>query len=404
MQILSDKSPYYHRLRAQGWDGHFNSLPYLSKRELIEHFDEVNTAGLKKEELFKFALDQERGQQTGLYRGKYSVGLSSGTSGTRLPTILAANERWQYGSLLFGRSGIPDHVQKPRVLFLMRVNNPAYMEVKFFGVTLIYSDYTTPPEALVNLINQNQLNVLAGPPSMLGLLARMRDRLQVRIEALISYAEVLDDTTHNQLCRDFNAPLSQIYQGAEGFIASTCRKGNLHLNEDVVFVETLDAGDATSKARRVVVTDLYRTTLPFIRYQLDDILEISNTPCSCGSCFRVVERIHGRADDVFFLYGKDGQIRYLFPDYVVRSINQASEDILEFQAIQHSPGQMEICLEITPGADRELIEKQICANLSFWATKLNGDLGEIVFSESLPERNPNSHKLIRVKRNYQWTS
>jgi len=269
---------------------------------------------------------------------------------------------------------------------------------------LIYSDYTHPPETLVKLINENQLNVLAGPPSMLRLLARMRDQLRVRIEALISYAEVLDDATRTQLCRDFDAPLSQIYQGAEGFIASTCRKGNLHLNEDVIYVETLDAGDTISNARRVVVTDLFRTTLPFIRYQLNDILEIGNSSCACGSCFRVVKRIHGRADDVFYLHGRDGKMRYLFPDYVVRSINQASEDILEFQVIQHSPTQMEIRLQSKPAADRTAIEKRIRSNLSYWTGKLNGELGEVIFSDAAPERNPNSHKLIRVVRKYQWTS
>ena len=57
MRELWDTSPYYRRFREQGWDGRFNSLPYLSKRELIEHFDEINTAGLKKDDLFKFALE-----------------------------------------------------------------------------------------------------------------------------------------------------------------------------------------------------------------------------------------------------------------------------------------------------------------------------------------------------------
>jgi len=279
---LSSTSPYYRQLREQGWDGGFDSLPYLSKGELIEHFDEINTAGLIKDELFKFALGQERGVQTGLYQGKYSVGLSSGTSGTRLPTVLSSSERRQYGSLLFARSGIPENIRQPKVLFMLRVNNPAFTEVRFLGVKMIYSDYTHPPENLVKLINENQLNVLAGPPSMLRLLARLRDQIQVRIEALISYAEVLDDATRTQLCKNFDAPLFQIYQGAEGFIASTCREGSLHLNEDVVYVETLDAGDTISNARRVVVTDLFRTTLPFLRYKL--LMMCSICMAGTGKC------------------------------------------------------------------------------------------------------------------------
>ncbi|OGO62943.1 MAG: hypothetical protein A2030_07330 [Chloroflexi bacterium RBG_19FT_COMBO_50_10] len=85
---------------------------------------------------------------------------------------------------------------------------------------------------------------------------------------------------------------------------------------------------------------------------------------------------------------------------MVRSINQASENILEFQAIQHAPDRIEIRLQLKPRSDRPIIERQIYTNLAYWAAKVGGDLGEILFSEKIPERNPNSHKLIRVARNY----
>ena len=286
------------------------------------------------------------------------------------------------------------------MLFALRVNNPAFMEARFLGVTIVYTDYTHPIEEVTRLINEKRLNVLAGPPSLLRLIARQRQQIDHPIQAIISYAEVLDDAAREQLQKDFAAPLAQIYQGAEGFIASTCRAGNLHLNEDVVYVDALESGDTLNNARRLVVTDLYRQPLPFLHYQLNDIIEISPTPCSCGSSFRVVQRIHGRADDIFHLRGENGAERFLFPDYVTRSINQASESILEFQAIQHSLGQIEIRLQLKAGADRPQIEAEIRRNLAYWAQRVGGDLGEITFSETLPERNPNSLKLIRVVRRF----
>ena len=399
-------SPYYRALRERGWDGSFERLAQLSKSEMIAHFDEINTIGLRQAELFEFAVQQERSEQTGLYLGRYSVGLSSGTSGSRLPTVLAPSERRQYGSLLFARSGIPESVRRPRVLFALRVNNPAFMEARFLGVTIVYTDYTHPIEALVRLVNEKRLNVLAGPPSLLRLIARQRQDIDHPIEALISYAEVLDDLSRHQLEHDFGAPLAQIYQGAEGFIASTCRAGNLHLNEDVVYVEALETADSLNNAKRLVVTDLYRRALPFLRYQLNDIVELDAGPCACGSVFRLVRRIHGRADDIFHLRsdsgdsGTAGELRYLFSDYVTRAINQASEAILEFQAIQHSPDQIEIRLQLRPGADRPHIEATIGVNLAYWAQKVGGRLGELLFTEAPPERNPHSLKLIRVVRRF----
>jgi putative adenylate-forming enzyme len=271
----------------------------MTKAEMIAHFDEINTAGLHQESLFESHVAQEKQGQMDLYEGKYSVGLSSGTSGTRLVTVLSPSERWQYASLLFARSGIPERVRQPRVLFTLRVNNPAFMETRALGVTLVYMDYTSTADAMIDVINSRALNILAGPPSLLRLLARQRDQLVHPVEGLISYAEVLDDHCREELQQKFEAPVAEIYQGAEGFIASTCRNGRLHLNEDVVLVETLSMADTVGNAQNVLVTDLYRTTQPFLRYSLNDILEIDDQPCGCGSVFRVVKRIHGRADDVF---------------------------------------------------------------------------------------------------------
>jgi putative adenylate-forming enzyme len=400
LQYASQHSPYYRRLRTAGWDGTLAALPIMRKSEFVERFDEINTAGLRKEELVAFSIQQEKENRLRLFHNQYSVGLSSGTSGNKLVTVLSRTERWQYACLLWARCGIPEHIRNYRVLFALRVNNPAFMETRALGATMLYVDYTLPPESLVRLVNEKRLNILAGPPSLLRMLAHSSAQVDHPIDALVSYAEVLDDATKTELEQVFDAPVVQIYQGAEGFIGSTCRKGRLHLNEDVLLVETMDMGDSLGKARQLVVTDLYRQTLPFIRYWLNDVLELGSPSCKCGSSFRVIERIHGRADDVFQLRAEDGSLRHLFPDYVTRSINQASDAVLEFQAIQHSPDHIEIRLSLRPGADRPGIEQTVRANLAWWAAKAGGQLGRVVFTDQLPERNPYSHKLIRVVRRF----
>ncbi len=274
------------------------------------------------------------------------------------------------------------------------------MEPRSFGVKLIYVDYTHPPEELAKLINQKKLNIIAGPPSLLAMIAPYRESIAPQIEALISYAEVLDGETRAYLERAFGAPVVQIYQGSEGFIASTCQKGKLHLNEDTILVEQDDIGDTTGQAKKVIVTDLYRTTQPIIRYSLNDVLEIDPEQCECGSCFRVVKLIHGRADDIFLLKGAAGETRHLFPDYVRRAINQASDDILEYQAIQHTLDSIEIRLVLKPGVERTAIEKIVRHNLVWRINKVGQQPGQIYFNDKPPDRNPQSHKLIRVVRKF----
>ena len=149
-----------------------------------------------------------------------------------------------------------------------------------------------------------------------------------------------------------------------------------------------------------MVTDLYRTTQPVIRYALNDILELSPERCSCGSCFQVISRIHGRSDDIFHLKGPGGQVRYLFPDYVQRAIIHASDEIVEYQAIQHSIDAIEVRLVLKDGADGPAIEQAVRANLAGWAEKVGGKPGVITFTGALPECNPVSRKFIRVVRKF----
>jgi putative adenylate-forming enzyme len=378
----------------------FEQIAPCSRREMMDHFNAINTAGLDRDTLVEFRIAGERKGRTEYFEGGYSVGLSSGTSGSRMLTVLSKAERDQYACLLWARKGIPSGIRPLRVLFAFRTHNPTFHEIGAFGVHLVYVDYTHPADELVALINDRRLNVLAGPPSLLLLIAREKQRIRQRIRAIVSYAEVLDEASKSRLERVFDAPVVQIYQGSEGFIGSTCRLGHLHLNEDVLLVEAL--GDPTLGPVKVLLTDLYRRTQPMIRYQLDDLLELDAAPCECGSSFRRILRIHGRADDVFVLRDAAGEPRYLFPDYVRRAINQASEYVLEYQAIQHRTDLIEIRILLGEGADRTAIQQAIVANLAWRVRKIGAILGEVRFTQTAPERHPQSLKLIRVARRFPW--
>ena len=365
LQFIGKHSPFYHELSSKRGRLEFHELPVINKAIMMEFFDRINTVGLKRDELTAFKIREEQEA---------------------------------YSCLLFARSGIPSAVKKRRIFFALRTNNPAFAEITRFGITMIHVDYTHPLKYYIDLINIKRLNILAGPPSLLHMIAKNRNQIYHRIETLISYAEVLEPEVRRELELAFNAPVIQIYQGAEGFIGSTCKEGRLHINEDTILVEEKDVQDPSGRVKSLIITDLYRKTQPIIRYAMNDLVELEDTPCSCGSSFRVIRFIHGRCDHLFFLQGADGNIRYLFPDYIRRSINQASDDIIEYQVFQHSISSTEVRLTLKEGADRASIEKTIGQNLSFWTNKIGGDLGEVTFNAKPPEKNQQSQKFIRVVR------
>lgn len=401
LRFVARTSPYYAQRLAvphRGADADLAAIPRMTKAEMMSHFDEINTANLRGEDLVRFRMQQERSGRNDLYAGRFAVGLSSGTSGNKVLTVLSPQERLRYSALLWARSGIPREVRHPRVLFALRSNNPAFTEVTALGVHLVYVDYFVPLDDLIALINAEKLNVLAGPPSMLVLLAERATQILSRMQAVVSYAEELDDSARRHLEQAFRAPVVEIYQGAEGMLASTCPAGSLHLNEDCTLIELEEAGDTIGGARRAVITDLYRRVQPFLRYELNDLIELDGDQCPCGSAFRRIRRVHGRADSILHLPGRAGGEVLLMPDYVRRAVNEASDLILEYQVVQWDMTDLEVRLHLAQGADRADIESDIRRNLDYWAERAGGQIDNVRFPDAEPARDPGSHKLVRVVR------
>jgi putative adenylate-forming enzyme len=401
VRYVARTSPYYaERLTVprRGAVVDLAAIPRMTKAEMMSHFDQVNTAHLRAQDLVGFRMHQERSGRNDLYDGRFAVGLSSGTSGNKVLTVLSPKERLRYSSLLWARSGIPREIRHPRVLFALRTNNPAFTEVTTLGVHLVYVDYFVPLEDLIARINAEELNVIAGPPSLLVMLAELAPQIRSGIRAVVSYAEELDDSARRHLELAFNAPVVEIYQGAEGMLAFTCPAGSLHLNEDCTLFEFDEAGDTIGGARRTVITDLYRRVQPFLRYELNDLVVLSPDECPCGSAFRRIRRIHGRADSILHLPGSTGGEVLLMPDYVRRAVNEASDLILEYQVVQWDTSELEVRLRLAQGADRAAIASEVRRNLDYWAERAGGQIRSVDFPDVEPIRDPGSHKLVRVVR------
>jgi hypothetical protein len=84
------------------------------------------------------------------------------------------------------------------------------------------------------------------------------------------------------------------------------------------------------------------------------------------------------------------------PDYVRRSVNEASDLVLEYQVVQWDGAELEVRLHLAPGAPRPEIEAAVRRNLAYWASRAGGELWPIRFSDVPPQRDGTSHKLVRV--------
>jgi putative adenylate-forming enzyme len=390
--------PYYRDL----WRGHdLNdvwALPTTSKRGLMANIAGATVLGATWDELIRFReeIDASR-DYSRLFRGEYNVELSSGTSGAKGIHVYSRQERSVYGAMMAARNGVPAGLFPVRVVLILRVDSPALRAINTHRISLAHLSLSTPIPEMVRALNEASPNVLAGQPWVLRELAREQraGRLRLRLGALVPIAEVLEPDVRDEIAETFGAPIRELYQASEGVIASSCAEGRLHVNEDFVAVQ-LYAG--AGPAQRMVVTNLYRRAQPIIRYELNDLIELDPSPCPCGSHFRVIRRIHGRADDLLYARDRAGRPRPIFPDYFLRYIIRATETVEEYQVIQIDPSRLRIRLQVRPGADAEGAATAVRANLARMYAEHDCDPPAIECVFGPPELHPESRKLRRVIR------
>ena len=77
------KSQFYNGYIKNPYCSPLSGLPPINKTVMMDNFDDFNTARIKLEEALKIAAKAEEDRNFSPKLGKYSVGLSSGTSGIR---------------------------------------------------------------------------------------------------------------------------------------------------------------------------------------------------------------------------------------------------------------------------------------------------------------------------------
>jgi putative adenylate-forming enzyme len=404
VRFVMTRSEFYRRYYS-GYDtSDIWNLPVTSKAVMMENLTHFNTCGLGKDEILEFCLKAEKTRDFSKRLKGVNVGMSSGTSGNKGVEITGKNEENLMRAAFFARFSFPKK-QKINLAFILRVTSPAFA-LNRFGHRLTYITQLDSIENIVKKLNEQQPNIISAPPSMLKILAREAEggRLTVNPRRLVSYAEVLYLDVRGYLRKVFNCEVHEIYKCSEGAIAITCRYGSLHVNEDMVAIQLLNRdGSPTTPGNpchKLIITDLHKSTLPIIRYELNDIITISNERCRCGSHFRVIEKIQGRADDLFWGLRKTDRSRhFIYQDYISRTIISVSDQIEEFQAIQKDYEHLILRIKLYPAtemAEEMKIKETLISSIRKVFTDYNciEPQVEVLFAE--PLKNINSGKLSRV--------
>jgi putative adenylate-forming enzyme len=356
----------------------------ISKKIMMEHFSTFNTKQIDKESAFQFALAAEQTRNFQPLLDGVTVGLSSGTSGNRGLFLVSAAERLAWCGNILAKVLPKAPWRRQKIALFLRSNSMLYETAGSQTLTFAYFDLLEDPSILRKKISSFAPDVLVAPPSMLLMLIG-----SCKPKRVISAAEALNIVDEKRLEAGFQQKIFQIYQCTEGFLGFTCSHGTLHLNEDLLIIEKEYIDD---RCFIPIITDIFRTTQPIIRYRLDDVLVEKKSLCPCGCIFQSLERIEGRCDDVLYVALPEGGEKPLFPDFVSRKIIATSEKIQEYEVLQTRLNRWVIYL-------KPEFRKPVSQALHELFIRIGCLVPELVFIDHPLPRLPGA-KLRRIRRHY----
>ncbi len=384
LEFVTEKSAFYRKYK-----GHeLKDFPMIDKGIMMENFDLINTVGIKKEEALEFAVNAERTREFGDKLKNITVGLSSGTSHSRGAFLVEKTETEKWAGFVLAKFLPHGILGKYKIAFFMRANSNLYQSVGSKNIRFEFYDIYADMDKNIEKLGKHGADILVAQPSALLMIAAALDEKKIDIhpETVISIAEVLEKEDEERIKKSFGTDvIHQVYQCTEGCLATTCKYGTLHLNEDIVFIEK----EYIDKNRFIpIITDFERTSQPIIRYRLNDVLVEKKEKCRCGSACTALEKIEGREDDVFIFHGEEKEIK-IFPDFIRRCI-LFSGNISDYRIVQQADGSISIYADI----DDKMKEK-VTGEFKKLAEDNGFKLPEIRFEKYAYDKN---RKLKRVER------
>jgi putative adenylate-forming enzyme len=319
----------------------FEDLPVVDKAVQQARFHDFNRAGITLDEAVQALA---AGAET--VRGHF-VGQSTGTSGNRGRFVISPAERFAWLGTIVAKAVPGALIRRRRVALALPGFSSLYKSASSGSrIRLAFFDLALGVDAWRADLAAFAPEVLVAPPKVLRRLAE--DGALGGVEPF-SGAEVLDPIDREIVERKSGRRVREIYMATEGLFGVGCPYGTLHLAEDVVRFEweTVPGG----KLVVPVVTDLVRRVQPMIRYRMNDLLELSEARCQCGSPFQAVARVHGRMDDLFEFDTPKGRVT-VTPDVLRNAVVDCDPRIRDYRIIQKLDGG--VTVELEAGLPKEI--------------------------------------------------
>lgn len=408
-------SPYYQELyRGLPERTALSDLPPVNKRALMARFDDwVTDRDVKFSDVQAFMKDLDNVGRK--FRKRWLVFSTSGSTGD--PLILLADNTTNnvMGAInttrafsdpntlkkLFARGGRSIGVFATGGFYLSNGSiRSRLITMPWKKRQMALSSALLPIPQIVDQLNAFQPAMLGGYPSHLELLIEEQTsgRLHISPVVVMTGGEYLSEDVRKRLSAAFGCPVQTNYSCTEGgTIANECSEGHLHINEDWVIVEPVDAENRPVpdgvRADKILMTNLFQYTQPLIRYEVSDRVVRHSEPCPCGNPAPWLT-LEGRSDDVLLLQASTGAVR--IAPLSVYAVLKEVHGIRRFQLLSRPGNRLYLRLEPAECEDRAEVFARASAALAGYLASQGVTEVSISLAEEAPQPHEKSGKFQHV--------
>ncbi len=240
-----------------------------------------------------------------------------------------------------------------RLAYLRYVCIPERYTPRFLYKVKTLPLYMNETEALQK-IKALKANVLRSYASILTLLAAANLEVGLSFKKLFSASEYLSPKARKLIEKSFSAKVHDFYGANEvSWVAWECEEGNMHIHSDSVILEIVDEFGQPAKEGALLITSLWRYSMPFIRYRIGDTASFG-TSCKCGRGTHILKSLKGQDNDFFVL--KSGRP---WSPMFLESVLYTKKEIVLYQAHQEAPGELTLKIVSSGQLDCDGTKKEL---------------------------------------------
>lgn len=313
-----------------------NDIPILEKSTVQQYLDDFISTAIPKI------------KTTTIYSGG-----STGVPAEYKSHIIDSSIERAFMFLQWSRVGF-NHKKHQRIVRLRGIKpNSGHYEIK--NSDLILSSYIADNNMFgeyLPVIESFDPDFIHAYPSIIYLWAKfiLKSKIALdlpKLKAIFLGSENLYDYQRQAIEQAFKVRVYSWYGHTErGCLAGECEISNdLHIFPDYGYAEVEgDYNDYGKKEGKLIVTSFLNKVMPLIRFNTEDIVQMSDSICSCGREHRLITRVNGRTNEYLLDYqGRVIPANVLLPYELIGLFSE----VIQYQFIQEFAGETTFLMKVT---------------------------------------------------------